>query len=370
MPATECARLKGSTPFAQALSALGFHRVCRATTLSPMRRLIAVEPGRPLIIEEVPEPEPGLGEVLLAVEACGVCRTDLHLRDGELPMTHYPVVPGHQVVGRVVCVGEGVDSSLIGKRVGVSWLATTCERCEYCTRGEENLCPEAEFTGCHRDGGFAELCTARAGWVLPIPEHLSSLDAAPLLCAGLIGYRAYRMALRSTATVEKLGLYGFGSAAHLLAQIARFDGRRVFALTRPQDRPAQELALSLGAAWAGDTDPPEPLDAALLFAPAGELVPRALAHVRKGGAVICAGIHMSDIPSFPYRLLWGERTVRSVANVTREDAQALFERLRNVELKLAIHPYPLEAAEQALGDLREGRFSGSAVLVVKQGARC
>jgi propanol-preferring alcohol dehydrogenase len=263
-----------------------------------------------------------------------------------------------------------VEPSLLGKRVGVTWLASACGNCAFCKRGEENLCARAEFTGCHRDGGFAEQCTARAEWVIPLPEGWNAEETAPLLCAGVIGYRAYRMALRSTAEVDRVGLYGFGSAAHLLAQIARADGRRVFALTRPRDRVAQELALSLGATWAGDTDPPEPLDAALLFAPAGELVPRALGHLRKGGAVICAGIHMSDIPSFPYELLWGERTVRSVANVTREDAYALFERLKSVSLQLALHSYPLEAAEQALADLREGRFSGSAVLVVKKASEC
>lgn len=332
-----------------------------------MRAIIAPAAGRPLEFRELPEPRPGPGQVLVQVEACGVCRTDLHLRDGELGMARYPVVPGHQVVGRVLERGPGVDNLQRGERVGVPWLYSACAVCRFCRRGEENLCDAARFTGCHVDGGFAERLVAEAEFVLPLPESWPALELAPLLCAGLIGYRAYRLALGSTAELEAIGLYGFGSAAHLVAQIARADGREVFAFTRPGDAAAQELALRLGAAWAGSSTeaPPRNLDAAILFAPAGELVPLALAEVRKGGAVVCAGIHMSDLPSFPYERLWGERLLRSVANVTREDGRKLFERLASMpSLEVEVHRYPLEAAEQALEDLRAGRFAGSAVLEV------
>ncbi|HEX7219030.1 MAG TPA: zinc-dependent alcohol dehydrogenase family protein [Burkholderiales bacterium] len=297
-------------------------------------------------------PEPGPGQLLIKVRACGVCRTDLHLVDGELPACRYPVTPGHEIVGTVVATGE---------RVGVPWLGWTCGECEFCRRGEENLCARARFTGCSLDGGYAEYVVADQRFCLPIPARYDDAQAAPLLCAGLIGFRAYL----KCGAAQNLGLYGFGAAAHLLAQVASADGRQVFAFTRPGDLDAQRFALECGARWAGGSDasPPEPLDAAIVFAPVGSLVPRALAATRKGGRVICGGIHMSDIPAFPYALLWGERRIESVANLTREDGARFMEKAAQTFLKTRVNPYPLAQANAALEDLRAGRFSGAAVLI-------
>jgi propanol-preferring alcohol dehydrogenase len=290
--------------------------------------------------------------VLIKVLACGVCRTDLHLLDGELPACRTPVTPGHEIVGTVVSTGE---------RVGVPWLGWTCGACEYCRRGQENLCERARFTGCHLDGGYAEYLVAEERFCLPVPERYRDAEAAPLLCAGLIGYRSYL----KCGDAKNVGIYGFGAAAHILAQIARADGRQVFAFTRPADRAAQEFAVQCGAHWAGEsgTAPPEPLDAAIVFAPVGSLVIEALRNTRKGGRVICGGIHMSDIPSFPYADLWGERRIESVANLTREDGVRFMEKARTVPLKTQVTTYPLARANDALDDLRHGRFSGAAVLV-------
>lgn len=304
---------------------------------------------------EVPRPEPGPGQVLVRVRACGVCRTDLHLLDGEVDIPHPPVTPGHEVVG--VVEGGAMER---GVRVGIPWLGWTCGECRYCRGGRENLCDRARFTGRDIDGGFAEWAVADARFCFPLPDGYSDLQVAPLLCAGLIGHRALRM----TGDAPRLGLYGFGAAAHVIAQVAAHEGRRVFALTRPGDAAGQDFARSLGAEWAGGSDapPPEELDAAIIFAAAGELVPAALRAVAKGGVVVCAGIHMSDIPSFPYAILWGERSVRSVANLTREDARSFLELAPRVPVRTEVHEYPLEDAGRALDDLRHGRFTGAAVV--------
>jgi len=317
--------------------------------------------GGPLRALDLPRPEPGPGEVLLRVEACGVCRTDLHLVDGELPDAVRPVVPGHQVVGRVEAFGDGADATLSGRRLGLPWLGGACGTCRFCAGGQENLCDAARFTGLHRDGGFAEFAVADGRYLLEIPEGYSSVEAAPLLCAGLIGYRTLRLA----GDPGRVGIYGFGAAAHLVTQVARHEGREVFAFTRPDDREAQAFALGLGAAWAGGSDqtPPEPMDSALVFAPVGSLVPAALRAVRKGGTVVCGGIHMSDIPSFPYALLWGERVLRSVANLTRQDGRDFLAVAGRTRLRVEAVPYALEAAGAALEDLRHGRLRGAAVLV-------
>lgn len=326
-----------------------------------MRAMVLPRPGVPLEPRDVPRPEPGPGEVRLTVAACGVCRTDLHIVDGELPAPGRPVIPGHQVVGRVDAVGEGVTGFAAGDRAGVPWLGWTCGHCDACRAGRENLCPEARFTGYHRDGGFAEALVADARFAFRLPADLSDTDAAPLLCAGLIGWRTLRFA----GDAPRLGIYGFGAAAHILVQVARHQGRTVYAFTRPGDAAAQRFARDLGAAWAGDagTAPPEPLDAALLFAPAGETVPQALAAVRPGGTVVCGGIHMSDIPSFPYRLLWEERVVRSVANLTRRDAEEFLELAPRVPVRTTVTLYPLADAQRALDDLRAGHLTGAAVVV-------
>jgi len=324
--------------------------------------MVLVRPGEPLHAVERPLPSPGPGQVRLRVRACGVCRTDLHVVDGELPYLGRPVVPGHQIVGVVEAVGPGVERLAAGQRVGVPWLGWTCGACRFCATGRENLCGEARFTGYHVDGGFAEHAVADARYCFPIPEGYPDLQAAPLLCAGLIGYRSLGMA----GEAERLGLYGFGAAAHIVIQVARHQDRRVFAFTRPGDREAREFALSLGAEWAGDAGeaPPEPLDAAILFAPAGELVPAALRAVGRGGTVVCAGIHMSDIPSFPYRILWEERVLRSVANLTRRDGEEFLALAPKVPVRTEIEAFPLAKANEALGRLRSGRVRGAAVLVV------
>lgn len=299
-------------------------------------------------------------EILIRVSACGVCRTDLHLIRGELPMARYPVIPGHEVVGTVAASGTGVAQWQVGDRVGVPWLGWACGECAYCRNGLENLCDRAEFTGCTKDGGYAQYTIADARFCLPIPRRYSDAEAAPLLCAGLIGYRAYRAA----GEAQNIGLYGFGAAAHLLAQVARVQGRRVFAFTRPGDSDAQTFARTLGAVWAGDSGsaPPEPLDAAILFAAVGSLVPAALAAVRKGGRVVCAGIHMSDIPTFPYSLLWGERSVSSVANLTREDGREFMKIAAEIDLRPQVQLFPLDQASQALSALEQGSVHGAAVL--------
>ena len=318
-------------------------------------------PGERLQLESREIGEPGPGEVRIDVAACGVCRTDLHLVDGELPDPRLPVIPGHEIVGRIDAAGPGVRLKP-GQRVGVPWLGWTCGRCDWCRRGQENLCPEARFTGYQIDGGYASEVIADARFVFPIPSAYTDLEAAPLLCAGLIGYRSLVAAGEGS---RDLGIYGFGAAAHIVAQVARWQQRDVFAFTRPGDIQAQDFARSLGAVWAGGSDesPPRPLHAAIIFAPVGSLLPAALAAVRPGGTVVCGGIHMSDIPSFPYRLLWEERTIRSVANLTRQDAIEFLELAPRAGVRTHTTAYPLEKANDALDDLRSGRLTGAAVLV-------
>ena len=324
--------------------------------------MLLPQPRAALVATARPLPSPGAGEVRIRVEACGVCRTDLHLVDGELPQARYPVVPGHEVVGIVEASGPGVASLARGERVGVAWLAGTCGRCRYCLGGRENLCDAARFTGCSRDGGYATHLLADADYCVRLgPEWTDPVATAPLLCAGLIGWRA----LNAAGPVERLGLYGFGAAAHIVTQIARWQGTRVFAFTRPGDVQAQAFARSLGACWAGGSDrsAAEPLDAAIIFAAVGDLVPVALRAVAKGGRVVCAGIHMSDIPGFPYRLLWEERQVLSVANLTRRDAMEFFAIAARAGVRTHTQRYPLSDANRALAALRDGGLRGTAVLV-------
>ncbi|WP_290798583.1 zinc-dependent alcohol dehydrogenase family protein [Halomonas sp.] len=327
-----------------------------------MRAMRLHAPGQPLKWEEVIRPQPGPGEVQLRVLACGVCRTDLHVVDGELPDPCLPLIPGHEVVGEVTALGEGTTGVAVGQRVGVPWLGWTCGECNPCRRGQENLCERAEFTGYTRDGGYAEYAVADARYCFPVNDD-NAQATAPLLCAGLIGYRTWRLA--GGETPHRLGIFGFGAAAHILIQLALARGQRVYAFTRAGDDEAQAFARRLGATWAGGSDeaPPETLDAALLFAPVGELVPIALSHVRPGGVVVSGGIHMSDIPSFPYRLLWEERSVKSVANLTRRDGVEFLALAPEVPIRTETHAYPLNQANQALDDLREGRLSGAAVLI-------
>jgi propanol-preferring alcohol dehydrogenase len=326
-----------------------------------MLAMLLERPGQPLRPVDRPVPAPGPGQLLLRVRACGVCRTDLHVADGELRDPKLPLVLGHEIVGTVESLGPGVEGFAPGARAGVPWLGATCGRCGYCRTDRENLCDAARFTGYQLDGGYAEFAVADARFCFPLPEGYSDVEAAPLLCAGLIGYRALRMA----GDAERLGFYGFGAAAHLLVQVARHQGRRVFAFTRPGDAAGQAFARERGAAWAGDAGsaPPEPLDAALLFAPVGAHVPEALRHVVKGGVVVCAGIHMSGIPAFPYDLLWGERVVRSVANLTRRDGEEFLALASRVPVRVNAQTYPLSRANEALADLRAGRVTGAAVLV-------
>jgi len=316
--------------------------------------------GMPLRAVTRPIPEPSAGEMLIEVAACGVCRTDLHVLDGEVAAT-YPIIPGHEVVGRVAVLGKNVCGFSVGQRVGVPWLGHTCGTCPYCVGGQENLCDAPQFTGCTRDGGYATHIVADAFYCFPIPDIFPDVEAAPLLCAGLIGWRALRLA----GDGRTIGLYGFGAAAHILAQIAHWQGRKVYAFTRPGDIAAQDFARSRGCAWAGSTEdaPPRLLDAALIFAPAGELVPLALKSVRKGGRVVCAGIHMSDIPGFPYADLWEERQIRSVANLTRDDGLSFFDVAIRSGLRTVTQTFPLSEANEALAALREGRLTGAAVLV-------
>ncbi len=327
-----------------------------------MRAMRLERPGAPLVLAELPIPTPGVGQVLVRVHACGICRTDLHIVDGELDRPKLPLIPGHQVVGRVASLGPGVTAVTVGERVGIPWLGGTCGRCGQCRAGRENLCEQALFTGYQIDGGFAEYCLADARFCFPIPEGYPDLQAAPLLCAGLIGYRSLRMAGEGTL----VGIYGFGAAAHIVTQVAVWQGRQVFAFTRPGDTKAQAFARRMGACWAGAADqlPPQGLDSAIIFAPAGELVPAALRAVRPGGRVVCGGIHMSVIPSFPYDLLWGERSISSVANLTRQDGEEFLALAPQVPVQTKVTAYPLEQANQALHDLRSGRLTGAGVLVV------
>lgn len=327
-----------------------------------MRAMRLLQPGQPLQPAMVPLPVPGPGELLLQVLACGVCRTDLHIVDGELSEPVLPLIPGHEIVGSVVATGAGVDGFTPGEHVGVPWLGWTCGHCEYCLAGRENLCPEAQFTGYTRAGGYAEFTVADARYCFPI-AGLSAQAAAPLLCAGLIGYRAWHIA--GGADLQHLGIYGFGAAAHILAQVATAKGQRVYAFTRSGDSAAQAFARRLGAVWAGAADQQAPalLDAAILFAPVGALIPLALAQVRPGGRVVSGGIHMSDIPSFPYRLLWQERSVHSVANLTRNDGIEFLQLAPTIPVRTETVSYPLERANEALDDLRSGRLNGAAVLL-------
>jgi propanol-preferring alcohol dehydrogenase len=323
--------------------------------------MVLEQKNGPLLPRDLPLPTAGSGELLLKVKACGICRTDLHVLDGELPEPTLPLVPGHQIVAVVEEIGAGVSGFTLGQRVGVPWLGGSCGHCWYCNHGKENLCDEARYTGYQINGGFAEYTVADASYCFPIPPAYDDKQAAPLLCAGLIGYRAYRL----VGSCKTIGLYGFGAAAHILIQVARYHGQEIYAFTREGDVEAQAFALELGAAWAGDSrhSAPVELDGAIIFAPAGELVPQALRAVRKGGRVVCAGIHMSDIPSFPYEILWGEREICSVANLTRQDADEFLPLAAQIPVVTTVHVYTLEQANEALDDLRHGRFSGAAVLV-------
>jgi len=329
-----------------------------------MKAMVLERPKAPLVPREVPTPRAGPGQILLRVAACGVCRTDLHIADGELTEPKLPLILGHEIVGRAVEIGDGVEGVSPGDRVGVPWLGWTDGTCRYCKRGMENLCEHARFTGYTIDGGFAEYAVADARYAFRIPDAYDDLHAAPLLCAGLIGYRAYRMA----GDARRIGLYGFGAAAHILAQVARHDGREVYALTRPGDAATQAFARRLGAVWAGNSTkrPPEPLDAAILFAPVGALVVEALKSVDRGGIVVCAGIHMSDVPSFPYAFLWQERAIRSVANLTREDGEQFMKTAARVLIETEATPFPLERANEALAAIREGEIEGAAVLAIAE----
>ena len=329
-----------------------------------MRAMVLRQKAAGRLIEvDVARPEPGPGQVRIKVHACGVCRTDLHVVDGDLTEPKLPIVPGHEIVGRVDAVGTGVDRFREGERVGVAWLGYACGACRYCAAGRENLCERARYTGYDIDGGFAEYTVTDARFAFALPDGYGDTEAAPLLCAGLIGHRAYRMA----GNGRRLGIYGFGAAAHIMLQVALWEGREVYAFTRPGDREAQAFARELGAQWAGPSDvaPPEPLDAAIIFAPVGALVPEALRRNAPGGVVVCAGIHMSDIPSFPYRILWQERSLRSVANLTRRDAEDFLAIAPRVPVKTHVHTYPLTEVNRALDDLRRGRLRGAAVLVTR-----
>jgi len=324
--------------------------------------MVLEKPRQPLVLRDVPKPNPEPGQLLVRVSACAVCRTDLHIVDGELPDPKLPLIPGHQIVGRVEAVGTGAEKFSIGERVGIPWLGWTDGDCVYCRSNRENLCDRARFTGYTIDGGYAEFTVADARFCFPLPEQYDDVDVAPLLCAGLIGYRS----LRKTGDAHRLGLYGFGNAAHLIAQVAIYQGREVFAFTRPGDKAGQESARKLGANWAGGSDerPPEKLNAAIVFASVGELIPVALRTLAKGGGVVCGGIHMSDIPSFPYVDLWGERAITSVANLTRRDAEEFLEIAPRVPVQTKTETFPLEEANAALDRFRAGQLEGTAVLVI------
>lgn len=330
-----------------------------------MRAMVLDAPGQLLRARSLPIPEPGPGQVLVRVAACAVCRTDLHVIDGDLKEPKLPIIPGHEIVGRIEALGAGVTQFSVGARVGIPWLGWTCGVCAYCLKGQENLCPHARFTGYQIDGGYATYTLADARYCFPIAGDANDAEAAPLLCAGLIGYRCLKMA----GDAARLGIYGFGAAAHIVAQVARFEGRQLFAFTRPGDTDAQAFARRMGAAWAGDADAPAPeeLDAAIIFAPVGALVPAALRAVRPGGMVVCGGIHMSDIPSFPYDILWREKRVVSVANLTRADGDEFLALAPKVPVRTEIERFPLNAANEALDRLRRGALTGAAVLVMEEG---
>jgi propanol-preferring alcohol dehydrogenase len=326
-----------------------------------MKAMVLEQQRKPLRLQNILKPTPGDHQLLIRINACGVCRTDLHVIDGDLSAPKLPLIPGHQIVGQVEKTGRNVKRFYIEDRVGVPWLGGACNACRFCNTGSENLCDNAKYTGYQLDGGYAEYCLADERYCFPIPDSYSDIQAAPLLCAGLIGYRSYRMA----GDAKKIGFYGFGAAAHILIQLANFEKRAVYAFTRAGDQKSQESAGKLGAIWAGSSSehPPELLDAAIIFAPVGELIPLALKHLNKGGIVVCAGIHMSDIPSFPYADLWGERSIKSVANLTRHDGEEFLKLAPQVPIKTEVHPYPLEDANIALDDLRKGKLTGTAVLV-------
>ena len=327
-----------------------------------MRAMILEQPNSPLRLVELPVPTCGDNEILLNVGACGVCRTDLHILDGELTQPKLPLIPGHEIVGSVVATGKQVERFAIGQRLGVPWLGHTCGHCRYCLSGRENLCDEARFTGYTLNGGYAEYAVANQNFCFPLPESYTDAQAAPLLCAGLIGYRA----LAAAGDAERIGIYGFGAAAHIIAQVAHWQWRKVFAFTRPGDVEGQRFAMELGATWAGDSTsaPPEEMDAAILFAPVGSLIPQALRHTAKGGTVVCAGIHMSDVPSFPYSILWGERVVRSIANLTRRDGEEFLAIAPKAGIRTEVETFKLEQANEALELLRGGKVRGAAVLVI------
>jgi alcohol dehydrogenase, propanol-preferring len=327
-----------------------------------MHAMVLQTPGSPLVYGELPVPMPKPDQVLIKVHACGVCRTDLHVVDGELPDPILPIIPGHEIVGSVVLTGGNVKSFHVGDRIGIPWLGFTCGYCHYCRTGKENLCDHPEFTGYTLNGGYAEFAVADQRYCFSLPDGYSDTAVAPLLCAGLIGYRSYRIAGEG---IERLGIYGFGGAAHIIAQVAAYQGKKVFAFTRPGDLNAQEFALRLGAVWAGDSTamPPEPLDASIIFAPIGSLIPAALRSTIKGGTVVCGGIHMSDIPSFPYHILWEERIVRSVANLTRKDGEELLSIAPKIPVQTEVKVFPLKQANEALTRLREGKLQGAAVLI-------
>jgi propanol-preferring alcohol dehydrogenase len=346
-----------------------------------MKAMVLEQQGQPPELREIDTPEPGEGQVRVKVRACGLCRTDLHVMDGDLDEPKLPLVMGHQIVGVVDELGRGVDGLAVGDRIGIPWLGSSCGQCDFCRTGRENLCDAARYTGYQIDGGFAEYCVADAKFCFPFAEGYSDVQAAPLLCAGLIGYRSYRMATAEPVMLgedaraslprpwrKRLGLYGFGSAAHILCQLATHDGRAVYAFTKPGDSDGQCFARSLGAVWAGGSDeaPPEKLDAAIIFAPVGPLVPAALQAVEKGGVVVCAGIHMSEIPAMAYADLWEERVIRSVANLTRRDGEEFLQRAGEANIETRITTYPLEQVPQALEDLRVGKFEGSAVIVIEE----
>jgi propanol-preferring alcohol dehydrogenase len=326
--------------------------------------MVLEAPGSALRQVELPLPEYGTDEILLKVRACGVCRTDLHILDGELAAPKLPLILGHEIVGTVVAKGDRVERFAIGQRLGVPWLGHTCGHCRYCTSGRENLCDDARFTGYTLNGGYAEYAVADQHYCFPLPEGYTDAEAAPLLCAGLIGYRA----LAAAGNAERIGIYGFGAAAHIITQVARWQGRKVLAFTKPGDLAGQRFALGLGAAWAGDSTaaPPEQLDAAILFAPVGALIPEALRHTAKGGTVVCAGIHMSDVPGFPYSILWGERALRSIANLTRRDGEEFFDIVPKARVRTEVETFRLDEANEALARLRDGRIRGAAVLVMDQ----
>lgn len=327
-----------------------------------MRAMILEEQGQPLVAAEILDPVPQKGQVLIKVHACGVCRTDLHVVDGDLKEPKLPLIPGHQIVGTVIDASTSSGTIKDGDKIGIPWLGGSCGTCRFCRTERENLCGKARYTGYQIDGGFAEFCVADERFCFPIPQGYSDLQAAPLLCAGLIGYRSYRF----TGEGKKIGFYGFGAAAHILIQVARYHNREVYAFTRKDDIEGQEFAKKLGAVWAGSSEelPPEPLDAAIIFAPVGELLPLSLKAVDKGGIVVCAGIHMSDIPSFPYEILWMERSIKSVANLTRRDGEEFLKLAPRIPVETEVHPYPLANANEALDDLRHGRLTGAAVIVI------